>query len=79
MLISLFADVEEFICIVASSSKNSQFPVKMRQSSSFLPVRLNLIGSFYFDWHILTGSCEFFEELLRNIAELSNEFLNVSK
>ena len=32
--------------------------IKLSQSTPVLPVRRNLIGSFYFDWHILTGSCK---------------------
>ena len=44
-----------------------------------IPVRQTLVGSFYFDWHILTGHCtEFFEEL-NSQKYCSNEFLNVRK
>ena len=47
----------------------------LSQSNSFLrlhliPVRLHLTASFNFNWCMLTGSCGYFEEIVKNIVEL---------
>ena len=60
-------NVDQFICNIFEKflEKIHNFlleyanQIKLSQSTPVLPVRRNLIGSFYFDWHIVTGSCEF--------------------
>ena len=46
------------------------FEINLNYLNSVLPVKLNLVGSFYFDRPMLTGGFECFDEMPKNIAQL---------